>query len=416
MIKIECPIIHMDMDSFFAAVEKRDRPQLKYKPVIIANDPKANPRAVVSTACYVARKFGVRSAMSAVHAQRLCPEGVFIAPNKNKYADESKVIMEILHSFTPAVEPLSIDEAFLDVEGCEKLWGSSLDIAKKIQHKIFKKTELTCSLGIAPNKYLAKLCSEYRKPNGITYLHPEKVNEFLLPMDVGKIWGVGAKLKSELNKLGIYTVADLQKCSQSFLTKRFNKMGTQLWSLARGIDNRAVETVQKAQSISREYTFKEDIIDGDYLRGVVYSTSDEISRKLRSKNIKAKTVYIKVKFSSHKTITRQYAISSGTMLSSDISQNAVRLLKDITRFEKQSIRLLGVGVANLTSQQSAQLSFFDYTDKKDEKEKKLLESLDEVLTKYGESSVFRASAPNVIMEEKLRGKANREENNKRVKK
>ncbi|WP_353892678.1 DNA polymerase IV [Proteinivorax hydrogeniformans] len=413
---MECPIIHMDMDSFFAAVEKRDRPQLKDKPVIMANDPKENPRAVVSTACYVARKFGVKSAMSAAHAQRLCPDGIFIAPNKNKYAKESKIIMEILHSFTPAVEPLSIDEAFLDVKGCEKLWGSSREIAKKIQQKILKETGLTCSLGIAPNKYLAKLCSDYKKPNGITYLPPDKVNQFLLPLEVGKIWGVGGKLKAELNKLGIYTVADLQKCSQSFLTKRFNKMGTQLWSLARGIDNRPVQSVQKAQSISREYTFKEDIRDKNYLGGVVYSISDEISRKLRAEDIKAKTVYIKVKFSCHKTITRQISIISGTMLSSEISQKAVKLLEDVFKFEKQPIRLLGVGVANLTSQESKQLSFFDDADITGEKEEKLLASLDEVLKKYGESSVFRASTPNVIMEEKLRGKTTRKANNKRVKK
>ena len=222
---METPIIHVDMDAFFAAVEMRDNPQYRGKPVIIGGDPRRDVRAVVSTASYEARKYGIRSAMPLVQAWRLCPHGIFLRGNMRKYAEVSRQIMAIFSRYTPLVEPLSIDEAFLDVTGCEKLFGPPRQIAAAIQEDIRRELNLSCSVGVAPNKFLAKIASDLHKPGGLTVIAPGDIERVLHPLPIEKLWGVGEKTASKLRDMGIDTIGQLARLPESLLTAAFGKMG-----------------------------------------------------------------------------------------------------------------------------------------------------------------------------------------------
>ena len=356
---MDTPIIHVDMDAFFAAVEIRDNPEYRGKPVIIGGDPRRDLRAVVSTASYEARKFGVHSAMPLVQAWRLCPQGIFLRGNMSKYAEVSRQIMQIMSRYTPLVEPLSIDEAFLDVSGCQGLFGPPVAIAASIQENILRELGLSCSVGIAPNKFLAKLASDLHKPGGFTVIEPGEVEAVLHPLPVEKLWGVGEKTAVKLRKMGIDTVGQLARLPQHLLTTAFGKLGVSLWHLARGEDVRTVETSREAKSISRETTFPRDLTDMDTVRAVLLELADDVALSLRRHKYLAGTVTLKLRYGNFETITRQGSLPAPACLTMPIYTKALELLNRID-LGGRGIRLLGVGSGNLVGSAGIrQLNFFE---------------------------------------------------------
>src|SRR5439155_7141135 len=286
-------ILHVDMDAFYASVEQRDRPELRGLPVIVGGS--AEGRGVVCAASYEARKFGVHSAMPAVTARRLCPQGIFLPPRMEHYAQISRQIREIFQSFTPLIEPLSLDEAFLDVRGCEGLFGSAPEIARKIKERVRAETELTASVGVAANKFLAKLASDLKKPDGLVVIEPTQVEAILAPLPVGRIWGVGAKGEKRLHALGIRTIGQLAALPEQVLVDHFGDNGRHLWRLARGIDDRQVVPDEEAKSISTETTFARDIGDRDVLRSWLLDLVEHLGRRLRRVGVHARTIELKVR-------------------------------------------------------------------------------------------------------------------------
>ena len=376
-------IIHVDMDAFYAAVEKKDNPELEDKPVIVGGDPEG--RGVVSTACYRAREYGVHSAMSAAKAKKLCPEAVFLPTRMKRYEEISDQIFAILSNFTPLVEKISVDEAFLDVRGTHRLFGSSREIARKIQQKIKNELDLKASVGIAPNKFLAKLASDMDKPGGFMVIEEEEIQEVLEPLPIEKIWGVGEETKKSLHKRDIKTIEELKNLSEEKLESMFGKFGRRLYKLARGIDPRPVEKSQPTKSISQEHTFAENIEEKDYLFSVLMEFSGKVARRLRNKGLKAQTVFVKISYDIHKSRTRQKTYDRAFHDTETIYYAARRLIKKNNLFHRP-VRLLGVGVSNLTAADKQQLSLFADEEQADS----VVKTIDHLKDKFGENSVLRA--------------------------
>lgn len=297
-------IIHIDMDAFYASVEQRDNPSLRNKPVIIGGN---SERSVVCTASYEARKYGIHSAMPIVKAKRLCPKGIYLPVNMNKYKEESRKILNILRRYSDIIEPLSIDEAFVEVTG-----KKPLDIARKIKEDIRNEIQLSASIGISTNKFMAKLASDVMKPDGLTIIEKENIIDFLKPLPVSKLWGVGPRMERELNKLGIYFVEDVQKYNVDILIKKFGKRGKELYNFSFGIDNRPVETQLISQSIGEEETFLKDIRDIETLCNKLKSFSINLSNKLIKKGFLIKTITVKIKYSDFTVETRGTTLSFPT--------------------------------------------------------------------------------------------------------
>src|ERR1019366_6628448 len=294
-------IIHVDMDAFYASVEQRDHPDLRGKPVIVGG---FKGRGVVSAASYEARKFGVHSAMPISIARRLCPQGIFLPVRMQHYADIGRQIRTIFLSFTPLVEPLSLDEAFLDVHGCEGLFGPVPEIARKIKHRVRAETGLIASVGVAPNKYLAKLASDFGKPDGFVVLPPDQVTAFLRPLPIGRIWGVGAKGEKRLHDMGIRTIGQIAALPEKVLIDRFGEMGRHIWQLAHGQDDRTVVADREAKSVSTETTFAHDIGDRAILRVWLLDLVAHLASRLRHEGIWARTIDVKMRSSDFRTVTR----------------------------------------------------------------------------------------------------------------
>jgi DNA polymerase-4 len=386
---MDTPIIHVDMDAFFAAVEMRDHPQYRGKPVIIGGDPLRDLRSVVSTASYEARKFGVHSAMPLMQAYRLCPQGIFLRGNMARYGEVSREIMAIFARYTPLVEPLSVDEAFLDVSGCEGLFGPPEEIAARIQQDIEQELQLTASVGVAPNKFLAKLASDLQKPRGFTVIRPQEVEAVLAPLPVEKLWGVGEKTAVKLRNMGIDTVGQLTSLPENLLAAAFGKMGAALRHLARGEDFRPVESSRAAKSVSRETTFPRDVTDMDKLRAVILELADDVACTLRASQFLAGTVTLKLRYGNFETITRQGQLPAPACLTKPIYNKALELLAKVN-LQGRGIRLIGVGTGGLeNSQGSRQLSFFE--DSGLAREEKIAEAIDKVSARYGSGAVKRAA-------------------------
>ena len=266
-------IIHADMDAFYASVEERDQPELVGKPVIVGGSPEQ--RGVVSAASYVARRYGVHSAMPAVTAHRLCPHGIFLPPRISYYAEISSQIRDIFERFTPLVEPLSLDEAFLDVTGSERLFGPAPEIGRKIKQAIREELRLVASVGVAPNKFLAKIASDLKKPDALVVVEPEQVQEFLAPLPVERLWGVGKKGSKVFERLGIRTIGQLRQWPLESLQTHFGSSGEYLWQLAHGIDDRPVVPEREAKSISHETTFAQDIAELEVLRAWLVDLTEQ---------------------------------------------------------------------------------------------------------------------------------------------
>src|SRR5437763_1680612 len=315
-------IIHIDMDAFYASVEQRDRPELRGKPVIVGWP---GERSVVCAASYEARKFGIHSAMPATRARRLCPEAEFIHPNFDKYRTVSRQIRDVFERHTPLVEPLSLDEAYLDVT--QELTGipTAMETAAAIRAEIRAETELTASAGVAPNKFLAKIASDWKKPDGLFVIRPHQVERFLVALPVRKIPGVGKATEKVMTEIGVATVGDLQRFTVEELVKRFGKWGTRLWELARGIDESPVEPSRPRKSWSSENTFAKDItMDevADYLRG----ESQKLWEALEKHSMRGRTITVKLRTNKFETATRQLTLPQPPASGDDIARIAVQLV------------------------------------------------------------------------------------------
>jgi Nucleotidyltransferase/DNA polymerase involved in DNA repair len=371
------------MDAFFASVEQRDDPSLLGKPVVVGGRP--NSRGVVSTASYEARKFGIHSAMPLAEAFRRCPQAVFLPVNGQKYREVSAQIRQIFLTYTPMVEPLSLDEAFLDVTGSTSLFGPADTIALTIKKRIQEELNLTASVGLASNKFLAKLASDLRKPAGFVIVLPNRVQELLDPLSVERIWGVGKKTAEQLRSLNIKTIKDLRGLEQGYLTQLFGVSGTQLFQLARGIDTRPVESNRIVKSIGRETTFAADVADPEVLKTVLLKQAIEVGRTLRKETFKGKTITLKVRYADFRTVSRSKTLPNATDLDNVIYQEACSLLREVSI--KQPLRLIGVTLRNLTDQLENQLSLFEEPQQEHET---LTKVLDLVKERYGEKSITRA--------------------------
>jgi len=337
-------IIHIDMDAFFAQIEQRDTPEYKNKPLIVGGPLN---RGVISSASYEARKYGLHSGMPLIRAKRLCPDGIFVPVNMEKYLRESILIRKIFFQFTPLVESIGCDEAFLDITGCQKLFGNELEIAKKIKGRIYEQTNLTSSAGIGPNKFLAKLASSIGKPNGLTVLeNTREVIEKVKLLPVSYIWGVGRATDEELRSMGIRTIGDLANAPLSIIEDKFGESGRIIHEMANGIDSRKVVTNQEPKSIGREVTFRKDVDDFEILRSTLLFLSQKISRNLRLQKYKGKAVTLKVRFSDFKTVPRRVTLKKYTSGMFDIQKSSILLLKNFD-LKRKKIRLIGVSVSNL---------------------------------------------------------------------
>jgi len=346
-------IMHVDMDAFFAAVEVLDHPEYAGKPLIIGGY-KDSPRGVVSTCSYEARKYGVRSAMPLSRAALLCPHGIFIPGRMHRYQEVSEQVHSIFPEFSPVVEPLSIDEAFLDMTGCEHFYSSLEEMGLRLKQRIKEKTGLTASVGIAPNKFLAKLASDFRKPDGLFVLRPHEVQDFLGDLPVSKLWGVGKKSEALLNAHGLYYIRDILPHSLSSLQEKLGTaLGAQVYNLARGIDDRPVLPMREVQSIGHEITFPEDQESFAFLRQQLAKMSEKVGWRLRQQGLFARTVSIKVRFGDFKTITRSHTLDYSFNDDDTIFQEALHLLEQV---KLRPVRLLGVAVSSLS--EGAQLSLF----------------------------------------------------------
>jgi DNA polymerase-4 len=388
MVRTALTILHVDMDAFFASVEQRDRPELRGKPVIVGGS--AGSRGVVSAASYEARAFGVHSAMPTASARRLCPDGVFLPVRMAHYAQISRQIREILLSFTPLVEPLSLDEAFLDVRGCEGLFGSGPEIARQIKERIRTETGLVASVGVAPNKFLAKLVGDLAKPDGLAVLLADKVDEFLTPLPVSRIWGVGARAEKRLHALGVRTVGELASLPERVLAGQFGEAGRHLWELAHGRDDRAVVPDREAKSISTETTFARDLGDRDTLRGILLEMVDQVAARLRLHGLRARTVELKVRSSDFRTRNRSLSLAEPSDVTEEIWRAAGELFGRALTAEVLPVRLLGVGATKLTRRAAVQGLLFDEDGR--ERQRAVDKAVDAIRRQFGDGAIRRGRA------------------------
>jgi DNA polymerase-4 len=377
-------VLHVDMDEFFAAVEKLDNPSLRGKCILVGGEPAA--RGVVSTASYEARAYGCRSAMPMATALRLCPHAVLLPVRGERYRQVSERVFEILGRYTPLVEPLSIDEAFLDVTGCERLFGGGEQIARSIRRDIRQETQLTASVGVAPNKFLAKLASDLHKPDGLVVITEENLHETLDPLPVGRIWGVGAAAEERLKRLGVQTIGQLRAVPLATLTQTFGQAGEQFHRLARGLDKRPVVPDSRAKSISQECTFPVDLCDAEALRDVLLEQVEQVSRRLRRSGLNARTVTLKLRTGDFTTYSRSATLAGPTHLTQEVWQQADALLAAWLAKRPRPLRLLGVAVSQL-SRHGGQLSLFDHPRR--QKQQCLDEALDGIARRFGEEAVHR---------------------------
>jgi DNA polymerase IV len=375
-------ILHVDLDAFFAAVEQRDRPELRGKPVIVGGGG-PNQRGVVSTASYEARVFGVHSAMPLRTAGRLCPHGIFLPVDGRKYSKVSKEVLAILRRFTPLVEPISIDEAFMDVTGSRKLFGDGETIARAVKNAVSEEVGLTISVGVARTKLVAKIASDLRKPDGLVVVPPGTEAEFLAPLPISRLWGVGAKSAVALSEYGVRTIGDLAALPEDLLGRRFGKVGMFLGDRARGLDADQVSGREPAKSIGHEHTFDIDSSDPEVIERSLLGLSEGVAGRLRDSGVRASTVTVKIRDSSFRTITRQRTLKEPTDRTEPIFRTALELARPEVRGKR--IRLLGVTASGLGERE--QLSLFEADDPR---RRRVVEAEDEVRHRFGDRAITRA--------------------------
>ena len=375
-------ILHVDLDAFFAAVEQRDRPELRGKPVIVGGGG-PNDRGVVSTASYEARVFGVHSAMPLRTAGRLCPQGIFLPVDGAKYGAASKQVMAVLRRFTPLVEPISIDEAFLDVTGSQRLFGDGEQIGRQVKDEVRAAVDLTISVGVATTKLVAKIASDLRKPDGLVVVEPGTEAAFLAPLEISRLWGVGAKTAAVLKEDSVRTIGDLAALPDDLLTRRFGSMGPTLGQRARGIDADPVSGRDPAKSIGHEHTFDIDTSDPDQIERTLLAMSEGVAGRLRDAGVKASTITVKIRDTTFRTITRQRTLPDATDLTEPIFRTALQLARPEVRGLR--IRLLGVTASGLGERE--QLALFEADDPR---RRRVVEAADAVRHRFGERAITRA--------------------------
>lgn len=378
-------ILHIDMDAFYASVEAKDNPSLEGKPVLVGSTPEQ--RGVVAACSYPARKFGIHSAMPMSQALRLCPDAIVLPVRMSRYVEISKQIHQIFHNYTPEVEPISIDEAFLDVTGCIDLFGPAETIAKKIKADIKQQTGLTASVGVAPNKFLAKLASDLEKPDGFVVITEQTRQAILDPLPVSKIWGIGKVTNKELQKHGIHTIQQLRTAPQYKLSMIFKNQADEILKLAQGIDNRKVESHAEAKSISAEETFPTDIADKDVLLTILQHQVEEVSQRLRAEKLHCRTMTLKFRYGDFKTVTRSATLDRPTHTTQTLLYAAQEVFNEWHKKSAGPLRLLGFGTSGLSAEGSGQQLLF--ADPEEEKQKKLDTTFDKIREKYGDDSLKR---------------------------
>lgn len=376
------------MDAFYASVEQLDNPAYRGKPVIVGGDP--SKRGVVSTCSYEAREFGVHSAMPLQEAFRKCPQGIFLPVRAKRYAEVSRQIMNILAEYSPLVEPLSLDEAFLDLTGSEGIFGPAVEIGKTIVRRIEKEIGLTASVGIAPNKFLAKLGSDLRKPKGFVVISPENVLEVLEDLPVGKLWGVGKRTEAILFQMGIRTIGMLRRYPLEKLIERLGEVGAHLHQLAHGRDDRPVVTDEAAKSIGHEMTFQEDTDDREFLTGVLLCLADQVARRLRQHQLKGRVIAVKIRDHAFKTITRQITLEQPTDFEETIYQVALNLAMQ-AQWGDGKVRLLGITVSGFEASQT-QLALFEELESPTMVQlDKLHRTVDQLKNRFGEQAITKGT-------------------------
>lgn len=381
-------ILHVDMDAFFASVEQLDDPRLRGKPVLVGHD---GPRGVVAAASYEARVYGCHSAQPMAVAKRLCPRAIVVAGHFDRYREESRRVFTILESYTPLVEPLSIDEAFLDVTGSQRIFGAPEAMARSIRDRIRAETKLTGSVGVAANKFLAKLASDMDKPDGLTVIRPADVDRVLPPLPIGKIWGIGPKTAERLGAIGVRTVGDLRKLAPDVLAHRLGADAEHYRRLAFGLDDREVTTDDRAKSIGHEQTFGQDLTDPEEVRRVMLEQAEQVSARLRRHRLFARGVTLKIRYGDFQTVTRAKSLDAPV----DTTQplwHAARDLFDTWAREFKPVRLIGVTATRLAGGEG-QLPLF--ADPAAEKQRRLEGAVDQITARFGRAAIRRNKRPHL---------------------
>ncbi len=382
-------ILHVDMDAFYAAIEQRDRPELRGRPVVVGG---SSARGVVAAASYEARRFGIHSAMPGRRAAQLCPEAVFVKGRIDHYAAVGRQVREIFHRFTPLVQPLSLDEAFLDVGGSLKLFGGAREIGVAIKRSIRSELELTASVGIAPLKFVAKIASDLGKPDGLVEVAAEGVQAFLDPLGIDRVWGVGRVGGERLRKLGLTRIEHLRRTDLNQMRRQFGQWGEHLWKLANGIDERPVVPDRTAKQISHERTFAEDLSDHEMLEAVVSYLSEQVAGRLRASGRQAKSVTLKYRREDFQTFNRSRTLPRATSSTTELIALAIRLLGEMRIEQPRPVRLIGVSAGSLTDRDApVQMNLFDLVEHESE-HRVIDETIDKLRAKIGDRAVYRASS------------------------
>jgi DNA polymerase-4 len=383
-------ILHVDMDQFFAAIAVLDDPSLKGKPVLVGG---GGPRGVLSTASYEARKFGCRSAMPTAVALRLCPDAVLVKVPGERIRETSAKLFDILDRVSPLVQPLSCDEAFIDATGSQRLLGTPDRIAQQIKREIKDELKLTASVGVAPNKFLAKLASDLEKPDGLTVIGPapDDIQQRIDPLPIARMWGVGPATEAKLARRGVRTFADLRRLTEQQLVKDTGEDGTRLFRLSHGIDDRPVVPSREAKSVGHEQTFRENLKDPDHVRAIMLTQAEDVARRLRHKALLARGVTVKIRFGDFQTITRSITLDRPTDLTDELYRPAVALFDKWASAAFQPVRLIGVSAGPLTHEPPQQDLF---ADPKREKQIQVEQTLDAITSKFGKRAVHRGQTPN----------------------
>ncbi len=376
-------ILHIDMDAFYASIEERDDPSLCGKPLVVGGNP--DGRGVVAAANYPARKYGIRSAMPMATARRLCPGLVILRWRPRRYAAISECIRDIFHRYTPQVEPVSIDEAFLDVSASEKLFGAAVDIGRRIQREISEELSLSASVGVAPTKFVAKVASDFGKPHGFVAVGAGEVQAFLDPLPTSRLWGVGEVAVRALESMGIRTIGELRSYPVTAFTELFGKWGEQIWRLSQGIDERRVVPDHEARSISHETTFESDIHDRETLRACLLALTEQVAARLRCHGLRGRTVHIKLRYPDFKTVTRARTLSASTNVTAQLWTAAEKLLRDNLPARHPGVRLIGMGMSALDAGVQIQTSLFD----EDAHERRIDELTDAIKDRFGAIALKR---------------------------
>jgi DNA polymerase-4 len=376
-------IAHIDMDAFYAAVEVLDNPDIRGRPVIVGG---SSRRGVVSAASYEAREFGVHSAMPLFQARRLCPHGIFLPIRMKRYHDVSRIVMKCLYDFSPLVEQVSVDEAYIDLTGTEKLFGDPWKAARLIKEKIRERTSLTCSIGVSTSKLLSKIASDMNKPDGITIIPPDEVRRFLADLPIGRVPGIGTRSEEDLAKIGIKKLGDVMKVSPEFLSERLGKFGERLRAIAEGKADSPVVPYSQPKSVSHEQTLEENTNDTEELRRYLRRQAGGVGQRLRRYGLQGKTVVLKIKFADFKQITRSSTLDRPTQVGKTIYTEAVKLLG--AQSLKRKIRLIGVGVTSLEpAGERGQLDLFTAREQDEDKWERAERAIDEITERFGKGKV-----------------------------